>query len=138
MDLVLKGPLTMNIPRTATPLRCLLASSVLIAGSALATGDARHGSDVFAEHCSECHSAKEGKNKKGPSLFSGLGRKAATVPDFSYSDALKASGIVWSAEQLDTYLALPKKAVPGGKMKYDGLPDPAARADLIAYLATLR
>jgi cytochrome c len=116
---------------------CGLAAA-LLPGAAHAVGDAKLGADLFAEHCSECHSLKEGKNKKGPSLFAGFGRKAATVPDFAYSDALKASGIVWTPEALDPYLALPKKAVPGGKMKYDGLPDAKARADLIAYLATVR
>ena len=113
-------------------------SAGLFAGQAHAAGDAKVGADLFAEHCAECHSLKEGKNKKGPSLFAGFGRKAAAVSDFAYSDALKASGIVWTAEALDPYLALPKKAVPGGKMKYDGLPDAKARADLIAYLATVK
>jgi cytochrome c len=115
-----------------------LALAALLPVAASANGDVQHGSDVFAEHCAECHSLKQGKNKKGPSLFGAVGRKAASVADVSYSDALKTSSIVWSAEQLDAYLALPKKAVPGGKMKYDGLPDPKARADLIAFLATVK
>lgn len=100
--------------------------------------DLKVGADAFAEHCSECHSLKEGKHKKGPSSFATLGRKAGTQEGFAYSDALKSSGIVWTAQTLDTYLTQPKKAVPGGKMKYDGLPDPAVRADLIAYLASLK
>jgi cytochrome c len=56
------------------------------------------GGDVFATECAECHSVREGKNKKGPSLFGVVGRKAATVPDASYSDALKASGITWTPD----------------------------------------
>ena len=121
----------------ALPLLGCLSLLAALAPAAHAAGDAKIGADLFAENCSECHSLKEGKNKKGPSLFAGIGRKAATVPDFQYSEPLKASGIVWTAETLDPYLALPKKVVPGGRMKFDGMPDPKARADLIAFLATV-
>ena len=116
-------------------------ASFLVATATLAVhaaGDAKLGADVFAENCAECHSLKEGKNKKGPSLFSSLGRRAGTVADFSYSPAMKASGLVWTSDALDAYIATPKKAVPGGSMKFDGLPDAKARADLLAYLGTVR
>ncbi len=105
---------------------------------ARAAADVGKGGDVFAEECAECHSVREGKNKKGPSMFGVVGRKAATVPDASYSDALKGSGLTWTPDKLDAYLAAPKKFVPGGKMKYDGLADATERASLLAYLATLR
>lgn len=115
-----------------------LVAAMLLPLTVQAAGDVKLGADVFAEQCAECHSLKDGKNKKGPSLFGSAGRKSAFVSDFAYSDAMKASGINWTPEQLDAYIALPKKAVPGGKMKYDGLPDAKARADLIAYLATVK
>jgi cytochrome c len=51
---------------------------------------------------------------------------------------MKAAGITWAAEKIDAYIAAPRKVVPGGKMKYDGLADAAARSDLIAWLSTLR
>jgi cytochrome c len=51
---------------------------------------------------------------------------------------MRARDITWSSRQLDAYLTAPKKFVPGGKMKYDGLEDSQARADLIAFLATRR
>ncbi len=129
-----------NLMNKPARLRLLLigAALALSVGAAHAAGDVKRGSDVFAEQCAECHSVKEGKNKKGPSLFASLGRKSAALDGFAYSDAMKASGIVWSADRLAAYLEDPKKAVPGGKMKYDGLPDAHAREDLIAYLATLR
>lgn len=117
----------------------LLAALAGLASGAMAAGNPAAGRDVFAEHCAECHSAKDGKHKKGPSLFATLGRPAASVPAFAnYSAALKASGKTWTPEALDTYVANPKAAVPGGTMKYDGLPDAQARADLIAYLSTLK
>ncbi len=103
-----------------------------------AAGDARRGANTFAEECSDCHSAQPGKAKKGPPLFGVVGRAAAAAPDFAYSDAMKASGISWTPERIDAYITLPKKVVPGGKMKYDGLADAAARADVIAYLQTLK
>lgn len=115
---------------------CLLLA---VAGQALAAGDARRGADVFAEECGDCHSAVPGKNKKGPTLTGVSGRKAASIADFAgYSDPMKQSGIVWTPDRIDAYIAAPKKIVPGGKMKYDGLADAAARADVLAYVLTLK
>jgi cytochrome c len=116
------------------------AALLLLAGqTAFAAGDAKHGADVFAEECGDCHSPLPGKDKKGPTLTGIVGRKAASVASFAgYSDAMKSSGIVWSAERIDSYIAAPKKVVPGGKMKYDGLPDAAARADVIAFVQSLK
>lgn len=108
-------------------------------GSAWAAGDAKRGMNVFAEECGDCHSAAQGKNKKGPALNGVIGRKSATVADFSgYSDAMKEAGIIWLPEKIDAYIAQPRKVVPAGKMKYDGLGDAGARADVIAYLMSLK
>lgn len=112
---------------------CLAASP-----AAHAAGDAMRGSDVFAAECAECHSVRPGKNKKGPTLFATLGRRAAEVPDAKYSDAMRRSGWVWDAETLRRYLAQPREALPGGSMKYEGLRDPKAVEDLLAYLASVR
>lgn len=111
---------------------------LLLSAAPVFAADLRHGEDVFAQECAECHSVREGKNKKGPSLFAVAGRRAATVSDFAYSDAMRQAGIVWTPAALDAYLANPRKAVPGGKMKYDGLADTHDREDLIAYLAGLK
>jgi cytochrome c len=113
-----------------------LAALVLcLAGpNAHAEGTAGVGAGLFSTHCAECHSLREGKDKKGPSLYAILGKKAAANAGFVYSDAMRASALSWTAENLDAYIAAPAKRVPGGKMKYDGLPQAAERADLIAYL----
>ena len=102
-------------------------------------GDAEAGKDVFKTECAECHSIKEGRNKKGPSLFGVVGRKAASLPDYEYSDALRGqTAWTWTPEQLHTYLSQPaKRANPGTKMKYDGLNDQKQLDDLIAYLGTI-
>ena len=110
--------------------------SLMISFSAYA-GDAIRGAKVFGEECAECHSIKEGKNKKGPSIFAVLGRKSASIEDFNYSESMKSSGIVWTADKIQAYIQAPKKVVPGGKMKYDGLTDQKDQLDVIEYLSTL-
>lgn len=134
---VRRGGLRATISRSMA-FALLLAGSLLVPVLCHAKGDAKAGSDVFAGQCAECHSLKEGKNKKGPSLFGIVGRKPASIGDFKYSDAMKANTNPWTAELLDTYVTLPKKSVPGGTMKFDGLPDAKERADLIEYLSTIK
>lgn len=123
---------------TIASLLCL--SALLLATQAsFASGDAKKGVNAFAEECGDCHSTTPGKNKKGPGLFGVIGRKAGSVADFSgYSEPMKQSGLTWSTEQIDSYITHPKKVVPAGKMKYDGLDDAATRADIIAYLSSLK
>jgi cytochrome c len=127
-----------------TKLTLGLSTAALFFGWVLASpvaraGDPAAGADVFKTECSECHAVKEGRNKKGPSLFGIVGRKAATISDFSYSDALRSHGDwVWTADKLHWYLSQPvKQADPGTKMKYDGLDDPKKLDDLISYLGTI-
>lgn len=129
--------------RVSSTAVAITIGAMLVLGNSLsarAAGDPKRGADVFDGECAECHSVKQGKNKKGPSLFGIVGQKAAGVPDFAYSDGLKNSGITWTVERLDAYIANPNQAVPGGKMgkKYDGLADPQARADVIAFLNAQR
>jgi cytochrome c len=102
-------------------------------------GDASAGADVYKSECAECHAIKEGRNKKGPSLFGIVGRKAASVPDYTYSDAMRAkTDWVWTADKLHNYLSQPsKQAIPDTKMRYDGLTDAKQLDDLIAYLSTV-
>jgi len=129
--------------RLTLPIRTV---SLLVVGSIVALGaalparaaDVRHGAKVFRSQCAECHSTKAGKNKTGPSLFGVVGRRAGSVPRYVYSKAMKNSGLTWTEERLDGYLTAPRKAVPGCKMKYRGLKDRAARADLIAFLHKTR
>jgi cytochrome c len=63
-----------------------------------------------------------------------FGRKAGSLPDYSYSVALKNSGIVWDEHTLDRWLQGPSTMVPGTEMIFAGLADPQERADVIAYL----
>lgn len=116
--------------------KTLIPLLFLFVGAAHAAGDVSRGADVFDEECAECHSVNPGKNKKGPSLAGVIGRQAGTYPGFAkYSDAMKASGITWTADKIKAYIYAPKKVVPGGRMKYDGLEDLQDREDVIAFLA---
>lgn len=100
-------------------------------------GDADAGKTVFAK-CALCHSPEQGKTKIGPSLFGVVGRTAGTLAGYTYSDAMKSYGKVWTPENLFNYLANPRAAVPGTKMAFVGLPDATDRKNVIAYLQTLK
>ena len=104
--------------------------------SAQAGGDLIKGKSAFAM-CAVCHSDIPGKNGIGPSLAGVVGRDAGTAPGFKYSAAMKAAG-KWTPEKLDAFIAAPKTAVPGTTMPFGGLKDAAKRADLVAYLGTLK
>jgi cytochrome c2 len=90
----------------------------------------------FAQ-CSACHSTEPGKNGIGPSLAGIYGHKAGAVPGYEFSDAMKTSGLTWNQGTLDRFLTDPKGVVPGTKMTFPGLKDPAKRAAVIAYLKSL-
>ena len=113
--------------RTVVAGACLLGIS---AARAQGRGEA-----VFKRNCSICHSLDPGKNKVGPSLAGVVGRRAGAVPDFNYSSANTASGIVWTKEKLDEYLTDPQKMVPSTLMLFPGLKNPDDRQAVIAYLA---
>ena len=100
--------------------------------AALPEGDATRGKMIY-ERCQACHSLQ--RNRSGPKHCGLLGRKAGSLDGYSYSRALKDSGIVWSRETLDRFLENPFEAVPGTRMGYAGVKEPQARADLIAVLA---
>ncbi|KEQ55450.1 c-type cytochrome [Sphingobium chlorophenolicum] len=113
-----------------------LAVAMLIASPALAqAGDAAKGKAVFAR-CMACHSVDPGANRLGPSLAGVMGRTSGTMAGFAYSPAMKNAKIRWDAKTLDAFLAKPTAKVPGSKMIFAGLPNPADRANLIAYLAS--
>ncbi len=103
-----------------------------VKAAALSPVDA--GKKVFTR-CKACHTINAGgKNRVGPNLHNIVGRSAATADNFKYSQAMIDSKIVWTAENLDQYLAKPKTFIPKNKMAFIGLKKQADRENLIAYL----
>ena len=109
-----------------------IVALLLAAAPAARAQDA--GEVIFKRYCAICHTVDPGKNKIGPSLFGVVGRKSGSAPGYSYSDANKKSGITWTEEELDKYLADPRGVVPGTKMLFAGLKSEADRKAVIAFL----
>lgn len=98
-------------------------------------GDSARGAELFPIRCIECHAIAETSDKKvGPSLRGLIGRASGSLEGFEYSDAMRSAGIVWSEETLKSYLAAPRKVVPGTKMNFNGLKRPGEVEDIVAYL----
>jgi cytochrome c len=105
--------------------------------AAYQTADLDNGQAKFAL-CQSCHTvAQGGTAMTGPNLWGVFGRKAGSAPGFTYSDGLKASGIVWDAASLDKWITNPRGDVAGTKMTYLGMESAKDRADTIAYLKTV-
>ena len=101
------------------------------------SGDPAAGQRAFAV-CQACHATEAGAARIGPTMHAVVGRRAAALPGFSYSQALRDSGVVWTPEKLFQFLESPRRVVPHNRMTFAGVGDPQRRADLIAYLGTLR
>jgi cytochrome c len=108
-------------------------SVIALATATAHAQDAARGEKLYAE-CAACHPIEPGVHGVGPTLHDIIGRKAGGYDDYRYSPALKRSGLTWTVEALDTFIADPQASVPGNRMPYDGLHDARERADLIAYL----
>jgi cytochrome c len=121
-----------------------LSTAALLVGTALASansatstglvGDADRGKALY-QGCASCHSVDE--NDIGPKHRGVFGRRAGSVSDYSYSAALRASGLTWNESTLDRWLTNPSQLVPGTKM-YFKIDDAQNRADVIAYLEQLK
>jgi len=92
---------------------------------------------VFADRCAVCHAQKVGARPLGPSLRGVVGRPAASVAGFPYSDALKKSGLTWTEDNLRAWIAEPSHTVPGTLMPHVSLSDRAEQLYVIACFKTL-
>src|SRR5205823_14699121 len=104
-----------DMPRPTTILT-LAFLPLLMAGPGN-TADTAAGQTQFNK-CKICHSLEAGKNMVGPDLHGIFGRKAGTSNGFSYSEAMKNSGIVWDDDTLTKYLRDPKAVSPGGRCRF--------------------
>ena len=125
------------------PIRLFALAALLAApttNASDATGDAANGKELFmASGCPACHGVtKEDNSKVGPNLVGVVGRKAGTTKSLlGPSENMKKYGVIWSFETLNEFLANPSAKVPGTAMA-GILTDPQQRADVIAYLSTLK
>lgn len=113
----------------------MLAAFVLTPLPAQAAGDAARGRAAYEARCGACHSVQA--DRIGPRHAGVFGRKAGSLPGFDYSPALRASSVVWNEKTLEQWLGDPESLIPGQRMGYQ-IGDAALRADIVAYLATLR
>ena len=108
-----------------------------LSSTAHAQGDPAAGKSVFNK-CAVCHTIDPAKKGVGPTLFGVVGRHSASLEGYSYSAAMKAADKTWDDATLDAYLTNPQEMVHGSKMLFPGLPKPEDRANVIAYLSTLK
>jgi cytochrome c len=100
--------------------------------------DVPSGQLLFNNACRTCHSIREGDNRLGPHMRGIIGRKAGSLPNYSYSSAMRGANFVWNEENLERFIANPDETVPGNNMKpYGGLASAESRAKVIAFLKTL-
>ncbi|RDE22880.1 hypothetical protein DV711_09985 [Motiliproteus coralliicola] len=101
----------------------------------LREGDVEAGADFFERKCANCHDvAKDGIHNKGPLLWNLFGRKAGSIKEFEYSEAMINSGHSWDYATINYYLTRTDRAVPGRIMNFRGIRKDKQRADLLLYL----
>jgi cytochrome c len=124
--------------KSATGALAAFVFAAVAALPALPAAAADSGDTLFRRYCSVCHDTELGKNKLGPSLAGIVGRPSGDIADFSYSSAMQSAGITWDEKTIDQYIADPRALVPGNKMLFPGVKDPAERKAIIDYLKTLK
>jgi cytochrome c len=116
----------------------VIAALVMSTGGAMAQGDVALGEQMFNDRCVSCHVVGEGV-KSGPDLNNLIGRPAASLEGFAYSDGMveaAEAGVVWDIETLSKFITKPRSVVNGSNMAFTGLRNPDDVANVIAYLAT--
>jgi cytochrome c len=101
-----------------------------------------NGRRLFEATCTPCHNFDEDGAPdiygQTLNLYGVIGRKAASIPDFEYSEAMKASNRSWDARSVESFIEAPGKFVPGTRMELPGVPDPEVRRAIIDFLSTAR
>ena len=118
----------------------LMVLAVALGCAGAVQADAGGGKALFDRTCANCHSVEAGVNKVGPTLFDIVDRPIASVPGYDYSKKMRAVSKdwkVWNEKRLGDYLTNPRQVLHGVKMFF-AVPDAKDRADVIAYLNTLK
>jgi cytochrome c len=118
-------------------MRAALLLAGLCGAGAVQAQTAQEGKAAFVV-CASCHSVDGSAKPTGPTLKGVVGRKAAADPKYKgYSQALRNSKIVWTAQELDAYLKAPATRVKGTTMMVS-VPDEKRRKAIVAYLRSLK
>jgi cytochrome c len=134
-------PAAAEQPTAAAPAAPAAGGAASGFAALVAAADVKKGQTI-SKRCAACHAfEKGGANKIGPVLWDVVNRPIASVPDFEYSEAMKAFSEggqkLWTVDELSAYLENPKGHIPGNKMAFPGLKKEDDRANLIGYLHTL-
>lgn len=105
----------------------------------LAQAGTDQGQVLFQQKCAICHSVAPGgaPGPLAPNLRGVVGRKAGTANFANYSPALKGSKLVWTAANLDRFIADPQQVARGTRMVIK-VTDPAQRKAIVSYLSKQR
>jgi cytochrome c len=95
------------------------------------------GARLFAAECRRCHATDASDPSYGPPLENVVGRGAGTYPDYDYSVALSASGIVWTPAALRAWMEDNDGFMPGTKMRHVGIEDRTVQDFILAYLKSI-
>jgi cytochrome c len=108
-------------------------------GPLLAKADPKRGEQI-AKVCVQCHTFdKGGANKIGPNLWDVTEEPMASVSSYQFSAAMAAhKGEKWDPEKLNDWLWKPQAFIKGTKMTFAGIQKAQDRADVIAYLESLK
>ncbi len=92
----------------------LFAAAMLLAGLASGPSRAQETPEAqFKKSCGTCHAAEKGAlPRQGPSLWGVYGRQSGKADGFHYSDALAAAHLIWNEENLDRWIAMPRRSCP--------------------------
>lgn len=131
-----EATLAYSVAGTETEATTAVAAAEPAFADLIQVADVSAGEQTFGK-CKSCHNIG-GKNGVGPHLNGVVGRARGSVEGFAYSDAMKSIVAPWTEEEIYTFIKAPKVYVPGTKMSYAGLAKPEERANVVAYLASLK
>ena len=114
-----------------------LAALAAAIATPAAAADSNHGKQLF-QACAACHGAEGKGGTLGPNLVGVVGRKAGSLDDFRYSNAMKRSDLVWNDANLRDYVSNPQGKIKGNRMPFSGVGSPSDADDIVAYLKTLK
>ncbi|MBT6108670.1 MAG: c-type cytochrome [Rhodospirillales bacterium] len=109
------------------------------APASVPVGNVSNGMIVAAKRCTVCHTFdRGGKVTFGPNLYDMVGKPSAAIEGYNYSDALANANLMWTDVNIDGFLADPEGFLKGTKARFPGLKSAQDRADVLAYMKTLK